>query len=147
MVGRKAGPRDAEVIRESLASRPSITPSEGRCCGSLNSPRAVAYQRNGEAIQHLAATAQRCLVCIACGVGELILGVLAQVADTEWQRLREKTEAGRDDPTLRGFSRAPRATCNGLSARHLAEKPDSVLHCRADLNIAVAEGFSFCAAL
>jgi putative DNA-invertase from lambdoid prophage Rac len=33
---------------------------------------------------------------IARGVGELILAVLAQVADMERQRIRERTEAGRD---------------------------------------------------
>lgn len=95
----------------------------------------------------ITATAQHGLGCIACGVGELILGVLAQVADMERQRLRERTEAGRDDPTLRGFSVPPVQHATVLSARHLAEKPDSVLHCQADLNIAAAEGFSFCAAL
>ena len=61
-------------------------------------------------VASITAIAQHGLSCIACGGGELILRVLAQVADMERQRLREKTEAGRNDPTLRGFCRAPRAT-------------------------------------
>lgn len=47
---------------------------------TLNRPLAIAYKRNGMPFS-ITATAQHGLACIACAVGELILGVLAQVAD------------------------------------------------------------------
>lgn len=69
---------------------------------------------------------------IARGVGELILAVLAQVADMERQRIRERTEAGRDKArqSLAATGRTHRGKAS--LGRPKAHDPAAVAHWRAE---------------
>lgn len=75
---------------------------------------------------------------IARGVGELIRAVLAQVADMERQRIRERTEAGRDKArqslATTGRTHRGKASLGGPKARD----PQTVAQWRAEHGASIA---------
>lgn len=79
------------------------------------------------------------LGAIGRGVGELILAVLAQVADMERQRIRERTEAGR--MAARAALEATGRTHRGKESlgRPVAHEPATVVQWRQENGASISE--------
>lgn len=73
------------------------------------------------------------------GVGELILAVLAQVADMERQRIKERTQAGRD--TARAYLRDTGRTHRGKESlgRPMAQDAAAVVSWRKENGASIAQ--------
>lgn len=79
------------------------------------------------------------LGCIGRGVGELIVAVLAQVADMERQRIRERCEAGRD--AAKAALKATGKTHRGKASlgRPNAADPQEVIKWRKENGASIAD--------
>ena len=79
------------------------------------------------------------LGAIGRGVGELILAVLAQVADMERQRIKERTEAGR--MAAKAALKATGKTHRGKESlgRPVAHQPSTVIQWRKENDASIAE--------